>query len=211
LIRSVPARPLPDEPIGPEPATGSPDLRAAWHDAGAALTLDEAGDIRLLTDGQLLNLRAARPDEVGAAIGRRQAPPGPAPPATRTWQRYAAEAEASAARHRGDDDTAARQDTLAASYEAMRVPYRARETALNTATREQQATEREKGRRLSLAETADAERRHRHPRQPWPSLPTAEQQPAPGRRHDHDGDREIPIVFPAQPGTRSRAPAARPC
>ena len=48
-----------EDPIGPEPTTGSPDLRAAWHEARAALTLDEAGDIQDLTDGQLLNLRAA--------------------------------------------------------------------------------------------------------------------------------------------------------
>ena len=90
-----------------------------------------------------------------------------------------AHAEASAARRRGEHDEAARQETLAASYQAMRDAYRARETELDTATRDQQATEREEGRRLRLAEAADAELRHRHPRQPRPSLPTAEAQPAP--------------------------------
>ena len=30
----------PDDPIGPEPAANSPDLRAAWHEARAALTPD---------------------------------------------------------------------------------------------------------------------------------------------------------------------------
>jgi hypothetical protein len=82
---------------------------------------------------------------------------------------------------------------LAASYQAIRDAYRARETELDTATRDQQATEREKSRRLRLAEVADAELRHRHPRQPWPALPAAEPQPAPGRGPDHDGEREIPI------------------
>jgi hypothetical protein len=58
----------PDDPIGPEPATGSPDLRAAWTEARAALTLDETGDIRHLTDGQLLNLRAARPGDARSTL-----------------------------------------------------------------------------------------------------------------------------------------------
>jgi len=75
----------------------------------------------------------------------------------------------------------------------MRDTFRARETELDTATGDQQATEREKVGRLSLAEAADAEVRHPHPRQVWPSLPAAEPQPAPKRGHDHDGEREIPI------------------
>ena len=63
----------PDDPIGPEPITGSPDLRAAWHEARAALTPDQARDVRHLTDGQLLNLRAARPQDTRApraAVGK---------------------------------------------------------------------------------------------------------------------------------------------
>jgi hypothetical protein len=73
-----------------------------------------------------------------------------------------AHAEASAARRRGEHDEAARQETLASSYQAMRDAYRARETELETATRDQQATEHERRRRLRLAEAADAELRHRH-------------------------------------------------
>jgi hypothetical protein len=133
------------DPIGPKPATGSPDLRAAWYEARAALTLDESGDIRNLTDGQLLNLRAARPDD----------PRTPLPAVSKLRQARAAardanlaalraHAEASAALRRGDHATAAQQHTLAASYLAMRDAYRAHETELDTATREQQATEREK-------------------------------------------------------------------
>jgi hypothetical protein len=179
-----------DDPIGPEPATSSPDLRAAWHEARAALTLDQAGDIRHLTDGQLLNLRAARPDDARAplpAVGKlRQA-------RAANLAALRAPAEASAARRRGDHDEAARQESLTVGYQAMRDAYRARETELHTATRDQQATEREKGRRLRLAEAADAELRHRHPRQVWPLPLAAEPQPAHGRGHDHDGEREIPI------------------
>jgi hypothetical protein len=135
----------PDDPIGPEPATGSPDLRAAWHEARAALTLDEAGDIRHLTDGQLLNLRAARSGDARStlpAVDQLRQARAAARDANLAALR--AHAEASAALRRGDHDTAARQDTLAASYQAMRDAYRARETELDTATADRQATERKK-------------------------------------------------------------------
>jgi hypothetical protein len=184
----------PDDPIGPEPATGSPDLRAAWHEARAALTLNEVGDIRHLTDGQLLNLRAARPDDARAplpAVDKLRLARAAARNANLAALR--AHAEANAARRCGDHDTAARQDALAASYLEMSDVYRARETELDTAPIDQQATEREKGRRLRLAEAADAELRRRHPRQPWPLLSAAEPQATPEHGHDHDGEGEIPI------------------
>jgi hypothetical protein len=145
----------PDDPIGPEPATGSPDLRAIWHEARAALTLDEARDIRHLTDGQLLNLRAARPDDARAplpAVGKLRQARAAARDANLAALR--AYAEASAARRRGEHGEAARQETLAASYQAMRDAYRTRETELDTATPDQQATELEKVRRLRLADAA---------------------------------------------------------
>ena len=183
----------PDDPIGPEPATGSPDLRAAWHEARAALTPDQARDVRHLTDGQLLNLRAACPQDTRGpllSVGRLRQTRAAARDANLAALR--AHAEAGAARRRGEHDEAARQGTLAVSYQAMRDAHRARETELDTALRDQQATEHEKSRRLRVAQDADAELRHRHPRQPWPPLPATEPQPAPGREHDHDGERETP-------------------
>ena len=165
----------PDDPIGPEPATGSPDLRAAWHEARAALTLDESGDIRNLTDGQLLDLRAARPDDARAplpAVGKLRQARAAARDANLAALR--ARAEASAARRRGEHEEAARQETLAASYQAMRDAHRARETELDTAISDQLATtELEKHDRdsqpsalaTSLAETSrqleEAAKRHR--------------------------------------------------
>ena len=208
---SCPATITPTTRSAPSPANGSPDLRAAWHEARAALTLDEAGDIRQLTDGQLLNLRAARPDDARAPlpdVGKLRQARAAARDANLAALR--AHAEASAARRHGDHGEAARQETLAASYQAMRDAYRTCETELDTPTRDQQATEHEKGRQLRLAEAADAELRHRHPRQPWPSLPTAEPQPAPGRGHDHDGAREVPTDSGHSRGHEhdSRPPAA---
>ena len=120
---------------------------------------------------------------------------------TRTAARHAnlgilrAYAEASAARRRGDHDEAARQETLAASYRAMRDAYRAREAELNTAVRDQQAREQERRRLICLAEAADAELRCRHPHQPWPLLPTADLRRVPvcaGERHlDHEHETSI--------------------
>ena len=64
--REISGHDHPDDPIGPEPGTSNPDLRAAWHEARAALTPDHASDVRHLTDDQLQHLPgkfAARPAE----------------------------------------------------------------------------------------------------------------------------------------------------
>jgi hypothetical protein len=39
------------------PVTGTPDLRAAWHEALAALGTVDAPDVRGMPDGMLLHLR----------------------------------------------------------------------------------------------------------------------------------------------------------
>ena len=46
----------PADPIGPEPAVRNPDLRAAWHEALAALGPAGGPDVRGMTDGLLLRL-----------------------------------------------------------------------------------------------------------------------------------------------------------
>jgi conjugative relaxase-like TrwC/TraI family protein len=114
----------PDDPTGPDPTTGSPDLRAAWHQARAALAPDDARDT-------LRRTRTAARDASLAAL--------------RT------QAEASAARRRGEDAEAARQETLAASYQAMRDAYQARAAVLDKAIRDQRAREHEKRRQPSTA------------------------------------------------------------
>jgi hypothetical protein len=80
----------PADPIGLEPAAGSPDLRAAWHEALAALGPADGRDVRGMPDGLLLHLRDTYPIE---PPGR---PRGPGmgsarcevPPATPGWARY---------------------------------------------------------------------------------------------------------------------------
>jgi hypothetical protein len=57
----------PAEPIGPEPAAAAPDLRAAWHEALAALGPAGGPDVRGLPDGRLLHLRDTYPIETAWA------------------------------------------------------------------------------------------------------------------------------------------------
>jgi hypothetical protein len=75
----------PANPIGPEPVAATPDLRAAWHEALAALGPADGPDVRGLPDGTLLHLRDTYPSRppgrrnTSAMSSARSAPP-PAKP-----------------------------------------------------------------------------------------------------------------------------------
>jgi hypothetical protein len=166
----------PTDPIGPEPATGTPDLRAAWHEALTALGPVDGPDVRGMPDGRLLHLRDTYPIETAWA-----------PPWTgyqlrqaRTAARDAyqgalrATAEATVARNRGDHEQASRQQTLAASYQAMGEIYREREAAFAATLTDRADWERATCHQRQLAIAADTELRRRHPDQPWPPLRSAE-------------------------------------
>jgi hypothetical protein len=186
--RELSGHEAPDDPIGPEPTANIPDLRAAWHEARAALAPDDARDIRAMTDGQLLNLRAARPAGDNPALRLT----GDNLRRTRTAAREAslaalrAHAEAAAAHRRGEHAEASRQESLAVSYQAMRDAHHTREAVLDMALRDQRRKEHEKRRQLALAEAADAELRRRHPGQPWPPIHTAEPVREPDRVQGRD-------------------------
>jgi hypothetical protein len=166
----------PADPIGPEPAASSPDLRAAWHEALAAIGAADGPDVRGMTDGRLLHLRDTYPIETAWA-----------PPWTGDELRYSrtgardarlaalrAAAEAAAARNRGEHQEAARQQELAASYQAMHDTYRRQETAYAAAMADREDWEHATRHQRQLAVAADAELRRRHPDQPWPPLRSAE-------------------------------------
>ena len=57
----------PTDPIGPEPAAAAPDMRAAWHEALAALGPADGPDVRGMPDGRLLHLRDTYPIETAWA------------------------------------------------------------------------------------------------------------------------------------------------
>ena len=125
----------PAEPIGPEPAAAAPDMRAAWHEAFAALAPADGPDVRGMPDGMLLHLRdtypvetAWAPPHVGDELRQVRAA---------AWHaRLAglrADAEAAAAARRGQHDRAAQQHQLSDSYHALHEAYQQRETVFAAA------------------------------------------------------------------------------
>ncbi len=119
----------PADPIGPEPVAATPDIRAAWHEALAALGPADGPDVHGMPDGTLLHLRDTYPIEtawapryVGDELRQVRASAREARLAG-----LRASAEAAAASHRGDHDIATCQQGLAASYHALHEAYRQRE------------------------------------------------------------------------------------
>jgi conjugative relaxase-like TrwC/TraI family protein len=169
----------PADPIGPEPVGGHPDMRAAWHEALAALGPVDGPDVRGMTDGMLLHLRDTYPIETAwapawAGDELRQVRAG-AQEARLAAIRARAEAEA--AQRRGERDEASRQQVLAASYRAMHDAYRERETVFAAVMADRAHWDRATRHQRHLAVAADAELRRRHSGQHYPPLRSAEPEP----------------------------------
>ena len=170
----------PTDPVGLEPVTGSPELRAAWYEAAAALGRADSADVRNMPDGQLIQLRetypldtAWAPQWTGDELRRSRAGARGASLAS-----IRLTAEAAAARQAGDHRQAARHTALAASYQAMAQAYREREAAFAVNMADRDDWERATRQQRQLAVAADAELRRRHPEQPCPPLRSAEPEPA---------------------------------
>ena len=170
----------PADPIGPEPVAAVPDLRAAWHEALAALGTVDGPDVRGMPDGRLLHLRDTYPIEtawapqwVGDELRQVRAA---------AWEaRLAglrATSEATAAAKRGDNGTTTRQHELAASYGALHDAYRQRETVFAATMADRADWDAATRAQRGLAVAADAELRRRHPGQHFPPLRSAEPDPA---------------------------------
>jgi hypothetical protein len=170
----------PADPIGPELVAAAPDLRAAWHEALAALGPAGHPDVRGMPDGRLLHLRDTYPIETAWA------PPyvGDELRQVRAAAREArlaglrVSAEATAAAKSGDYDTAARQQELAGSYHALHEAYRQREAVFATTMADRTDWDAATRAQRRLAVAADAELRCRHPDQHFSALRSAEPQPA---------------------------------
>jgi len=166
----------PDDPVGSEPAREAPDQRTAWYEAFAALGPAGQPDIRAMPDGRLWLLRDAYPAQTAWAprhvgkelrlsrLGAFDAGLGA----------IRADAETAAARKAGDRDRAARHETLAASYRALRDIYQQREQTLAQAMADRHKWERATEQSRHQAITADAELRRRHPDQKIEPLRSAE-------------------------------------
>jgi len=164
------------DPIGPEPTGDTPEKRAAWHTAFAALGPVDGVDLRSLPDGSLLHMRdmyqaetAWAPRHVGRELQRIRVSADDA-----SLGAIRAQAEERVARQRGLDEVADRHGSLAASYHAMRAFYREQESELAATMEIRRDWERatEPTRRLALA--ADTELRRRHPAQRLEPLRSAE-------------------------------------
>jgi hypothetical protein len=176
----------PADPIGPEPAAAAPDVRAAWHQALAALGPPGGPDVRGMPDGRLLHLRDTYPVETAWApryVGDELRQVRAAAWDARLAGLRAA-AEARAAGHSGDYGHAAARHKLATSYQALELAYRQRETvfAQTMADRADWDTATRAQRQLAVA--ADAELRRRHPGQYFSPLRSAEPEPVTGTQRD---------------------------
>jgi len=176
----------PAEPIGPEPAAAAPDLRAAWHEALAALGPADGPDVRGLPDGRLLHLRDTYPIEtawapqyVGDELRHVRAAAWNARLAA-----IRASAEATAAARRDQHDRAAQHQQLGDSYQALHPAYRHRETVFAAIMADWADWEAATRQQRHLAVAADAELRRRRPGQHYPPLRSAEPQPATQAQRD---------------------------
>jgi len=153
------------EPCGPEPAGDSPEKRAAWHAAYAAMTRTENLDLRGEPDGRLWHMRATYQAETAWA------PPYVAEElralrtaiidTTATATR--ADIEALAARGRSDGEAARRHEAIAASARALGDFYRQREEIDAGLMEDYQAWSRVTEGSRRVAVLADSELRRRHP------------------------------------------------
>ena len=174
----------PADPIGPEPAA-DPDIRAAWHEALAALGPADGPDVRGLPDGTLLHLRDTYPIETGWApqwTGEelRQVRLGAAEARLAAIR---ATAEADTAHRHGQHETAVQQQALAASYQALHDAYAEREAVFAAVMADRQQWETATRQQRQLAVAADTELRRRHPGQHFAPLRSAEPDPvAPQQR-----------------------------
>jgi AAA domain len=172
----------PADPIGPEPAAAAPDLRAAWHEALAALGPVDGPDVRGMPDGMLLHLRDTYPIETAWApqwVGDELRQVRDAAWDARLTSLRAA-AEADAARRRGDHRQAAREQERADSYRALEEAYRQRETVFAAVMTDRAEWEAATRQQRQLAVAADTELRRRHPGQYYAPLRSAEPRPATG-------------------------------
>ena len=204
----------PTEPIGPEPAAAAPDLRAAWHEAFAALGPVDGPDARGMPDGMLLHLRDTYPTEtawapqyVGDELRQVRAAAWHARLAA-----IRASAEAKAAARRGQHDHAAQQQQLSDSYHALHEAYQHRETVFAATMADRADWDAATRAQRHLAVAADAELRRRHPGQHYPPLRSAEPQPATQAQRDEltlTAGKQTPETAPVDQGAGRRPPDVR--
>jgi hypothetical protein len=169
------------DPIGMEPAGDTPDKRAAWHTAWAAVTRTDRVTVADHPDHRLHLVRDTYRAETSWApqytAERLRALRGAVIDTTAMAARSAAEAQA--ARSRGETELAARHEAIAASGRKAGEWYRQQATADEITLHDYQAWARVTAGSRRLAVLADSELRRRHPGLELEPLRSAEPQ-APG-------------------------------
>ena len=166
----------PTDPVGMEPSGDSPDKRAAWHGAYAAMTRTEDIDLSGDPDSRLHMIR----DTYAAETSWAPQYPADRLQAVRTalidQAALAArsDAEAEAARGRQEEELAARHETVAASSRAVIEFYRVQERIDAGLIEDYQAWSKVTEGSRRLAAIADAELRRRYPDAELGALETAE-------------------------------------
>jgi hypothetical protein len=161
------------EVVGPEPTGNAPKMRAAWHDAFAAITKTDTIDVRALPDQSLIHMRGNYRTDTGWApphVGKqlRDVRLG-----AETMRLKAIRAEAEA-RNAKDGAAAARHGDIAAKARALEAQHREHESVLGEVMADRRLWDKltEGSRRLAIQ--ADSELRRRHPGQKIRPLQSAE-------------------------------------
>ncbi len=165
------------EVIGHEPTGNAPEMRAAWHDAFAAITRTDGVDVRALPDGSLIHMRDSYQTETGWApphVGKqlRDVRLGAE---TMRLKAIRAEAEASTAK---DQAVAARHAGIAAKARALEAQHREHEATLSAVMDDRNLWDK-------LTEGTTAPRRPGRQRNTAAATPTARSGPwnPPNPRH----------------------------
>jgi hypothetical protein len=150
--------------IGPEPTGTAPEMRAAWHDAFAAITHTDAVDVRNLPDRSLTLLRDSYKPETGWApphVGKqlRDVRLGAE---TMRLKAIRADAEATNAK---DQAAAARHASIAVKARALETRHREHESLLSEVMDDRRLWDKLTEGSRHLAIQADSELRRRHPDQ----------------------------------------------
>jgi hypothetical protein len=167
--------------LGMEPAGDTPDKRAAWHTAWAAVTRTDQVTVAQHPDHRLHLMRDTYQAETNWApeypAERLRALRGAVIDTAATAARSTAEAEA--ARSRGDNQLVAHYEAIAASARQAEGWYRQQATIDEITLADYQAWTRVTAGSRRLAALADSELRHRHPDLNLEPLQSAEPE-APG-------------------------------
>src|SRR5262249_13967449 len=145
-----------------EPTGNTPEMRAAWYDAFAAITRTDGVDVRTLPDSSLMHMRDSYKTETGWApphVGKqlRDVRLG-----AETMRLKAIRAEAET-RSATDQAVAARHADIAAQARDLETQHREHGSLLSEVMEDRQLWEKltEGGRHLAVQ--ADSELRRRHP------------------------------------------------